>query len=120
VVESDDSVTAVAGLPTFLRGLAFVGPYAVVGGSGSRSDALLEGLPVGDRLRADGRRPAQGLFVVDTRSGEVAHRLAVEGTGREIPSVVALSGVRRPMLLAPSDGELQSVVAHDPAWDPRS
>ena len=54
VVDDDDSVTPVIGLPTFLRGLAFVGPYAVVAGSGSRSVDLVDGLPIGDRWRRRG------------------------------------------------------------------
>jgi uncharacterized protein (TIGR03032 family) len=120
VVDADDSVTPVIGLPTFLRGLAFVGPYAVVAGSGSRSLDLVDGLPIGDRLAAAGERPAQGLFVVDTRSGELVHRLAIEGTGREIPAVVALPGRRRPMLMSPNDGNLQMTVAYDRSWDPAS
>jgi uncharacterized protein (TIGR03032 family) len=120
VVDADDSVTPVIGLPTFLRGLAFVGPYAVVAGSSSRSQSLVEGLPVGDRLSAAGERPAQGLFVVDTRSGELVHRLAIEGTGREIPTVVALPGMRRPTLMPPNDSELQMTVAYDHSWDPAS
>ncbi len=120
VVDDDDAVTPVIGLPTFLRGLAFVGPYAVVAGSGSRSLDLVDGLPIGDRLAAAGERPAQGLFVVDTRSGELVHRLAIEGTGREIPTVVALPGLRRPALMSPNDGQLQMTVAYDRSWDPAS
>jgi uncharacterized protein (TIGR03032 family) len=120
VVERDDSITAVIGLPTFLRGLTFVGPYAVMGGSGSRSEGLIEGLPVGERLIAAGERPAQGLFVVDTRSGELVHRLAIEGTGREIPTVVALPGLRRPSLMSPTDSELQMTVSYDRGWDPKT
>lgn len=116
-IDDDDSVVAVVGLPTFLRGLAFVGPYAVVGGSGSRWDSLVEGLPVGDRLAAHGARPAQGLWVVDTRTGEVVHRLAVEGTGKEVHSVAAYPA-RRPQLFSPNDNELQTLVAYDASWDP--
>ena len=120
VVEADNTVTVVAGLDTFVRGLDFVGPYAVVAGSGSRSVALIDGLPVGDRLIAADRRPEQGVFVIDTRTGAVAHRLTIEGTGREVPAMVVLSGLRRPTLIAPADQELQTTVAYDRSWDPAS
>ena len=116
-IDSDDSVVPVVGLPTFLRGLAFVGPYAVVGGSGSRWDSLVEGLPIDDRLAAGQARPEQGLWVVDTRSGEVVHRLEVEGTGREVHSIAAYPA-RRPQLFSPTDNELQTLVAYDASWDP--
>ena len=43
-----------------------VGRWAVVAGSGSRWDDIVSGLPVGERLAASGRRPAMGLFVIDT------------------------------------------------------
>ena len=92
VVEDDDTVTVVARLDTFVRGLNLVGPYAVVAGSGSRSISLIEGLPIGDRLIAADRRPEQGVFVIDTRTGEVAHRLTIEGTGREVPAMTVLPG----------------------------
>ncbi len=117
VIDDDDSVVPVVGLPTLLRGLAFVGPYAVVGGSASRSDALVEGLPIGDQLAERDARPEQGLWVVDTRSGEVVHRLAIEGTGREIHGVVAYPA-RRPQVFGPHDDELQTLVAYDGSWDP--
>ena len=71
-------------------------------------------------MAAAGERPAQGLFVVDTRSGELVHRLAIEGTGREIPTVVALPGLRRPALMSPNNGQLPMTVAYDRSWDPAS
>ena len=120
VVEDDDTVTVVARLDTFVRALNFVGPYAVVAGSGSRSISLIEGLPIGDRLIAADRRPEQGVFVIDTRTGEVVHRLTIEGTGREVPAMAVLPGVRRAALIAPADQELQITVAYDRSWDPAS
>lgn len=120
VMDPDGTVTAVVGLPTFLRGLALVGDrWAVVAGSGSRSDDWLDGLPVGASLAARGERPAQGLWVIDRATGEVAHRLAIEGTGREIHAVAALPGVRRPLLYGPNANELQDLVAYDTDWSPR-
>jgi hypothetical protein len=113
---SSKTLDVICELPTFVRGLDFVGPYAVVAGSASRFGDLLDGLPLGERLAASGSRPEQGLWVIDTSSGEVVHRLSIDGTAREVFSVVAFHGRRRVGLISPNDDELQVVVSYDRGW----
>ena len=88
---------AVGFAPGFLRGLAFVGDYAIVGSSMPRSGDLYSGLPLDDRLAAMGESPVLGLFIFDLRSGEIVEWLTVEGPMREIFDVITLPGIRRPM-----------------------
>jgi uncharacterized protein (TIGR03032 family) len=83
--------------PGFLRGLAFVGRYAIVGSSMPREGDLYSGLPLDDRLAAAKQRPRLGLFIFDLSTGAVVEWLFVEGSSREIFDVIALPGVRRPM-----------------------
>jgi uncharacterized protein (TIGR03032 family) len=116
-VETGD-IETIAEMPTFLRGLEFVGPWAIVAGSASRSDELLEGLPIADTLAATSTRPEQGLWVIDTRTGEIAHRLRIDGTGREVFSVVAFADTRRVKMFSPDDNELQTVISYDRSWTP--
>jgi uncharacterized protein (TIGR03032 family) len=85
---------SVCRLDGFLRGMAIVGRFAVIGASGSRWNEILDGLPVGERVSQSGAPPAQGIYVLDTDSGEIVASLRLDGTAREIGDVVALPGVR--------------------------
>jgi uncharacterized protein (TIGR03032 family) len=104
------ALTEVASAPGFLRGLAFVGDFAIVGSSKPREGDLYSGLPLDDRLAAMGQTPRLGLFVVDVRTGAVAEWLFVDGPMREIFDVIALPGVRRPMAYGILGAELASHV----------
>jgi uncharacterized protein (TIGR03032 family) len=91
-------------LPGFLRGLRFVGDYAIVASSAPRQ-GLFEGLPLHDELAWRGVWPTTGLHVVNMTTGEVEHRLAVEGVAREIFDLAVLPGTRAPLLSRePIDG----------------
>jgi uncharacterized protein (TIGR03032 family) len=85
----------VCGLPGYLRGLCFIGPYAVIGLSKIREKHIFGGLPVQTRweqLRC-------GLAVVDLRNGkEVGFFEFTEGC-EEIYDVQFLPGLLRPMIL---------------------
>jgi uncharacterized protein (TIGR03032 family) len=104
--------------PGFVRGLCFVGDYAVVGSSKPRHGDLYSGLALDDRLEAGGLEPRLGLFVVDLRSGEIVEWLLVDGPFREIFEVVALPGVRRPQSVGLLSDEIQTAIRFDSAPDP--
>ena len=78
-----------------------VGNTAAIGGSGSRWDELVNGLAVGERLKASGSRPESGVFVVDTHSGARVGNLVLDGTAREISDVIVLAGTRMVELSGP-------------------
>ena len=90
---------AVVSAPGFLRGLCLVGDYAVVGSSRPRRGDVYSGLPLDDSLERSGQEPRLGLFVVDTKAGEIVEWLLIEGPVRELFDVLALPGVRRPMAI---------------------
>jgi uncharacterized protein (TIGR03032 family) len=99
------TVTPTAFAPGFLRGLTFVGRYAVVGSSKPRDGDLYSGLPLDDELARRGMAPRLGVFVIDTESGAIVEWLTIEGEYRELFDVIALPGVRRPTAVG--------VVGHD-------
>jgi uncharacterized protein (TIGR03032 family) len=72
-------VDTVAHLPGFTRGLAFAGPFAFVGLSQVR-EHLFGGLPLTEHLT----QRVCGVWVVDTRSGEVVAFLRFDGLVQEI------------------------------------
>jgi uncharacterized protein (TIGR03032 family) len=108
----------VAFAPGFVRGLCFVGHYAVMGSSKPRHGDLYSGLALDDALAAEGEDPRLGLFVVDLRSGEVVEWFFIDGEIRELFEVVALPGVRRPMALGIVSDEIASSVWFDSAVGP--
>ncbi len=97
----DSRFIAVARIDGFARGLAISDGVGLVGGSGSRWDELIAGLPVGDRLAATGKRPTSGISMFDLTSGRGVGELTLEGTAREVADVVVLAKTRRVELSSP-------------------
>jgi uncharacterized protein (TIGR03032 family) len=101
----------VAFCPGYLRGLAFVGDFAVVGLSGPRHNKTFSGLELDDQLAQRRAEPRCGLHVIDLRSGDVVHWLRIEGVVQELYDVVALPGVRRPSALGLRTDEIRRTLS---------
>ncbi len=103
----------VCGLPGFVRGLAFVGPYALIGIGTLRAKHLFSNLPV----QAKHSTLICGVAVVDTRTGRVVGRLDFASGCTELYDVRFLPGVLRPMILNADRPETRhAVVAPDHAY----
>ncbi len=103
----------IAFCPGYLRGLAFIGDYAVVTLSKPRHVTFL-GLDLDDRLKHRGAEPQCGLQVIDIRTGTVAHWLRLDGTlVTELYDVVVLPGVRQPMALGFRTNEIERLLLVD-------
>jgi uncharacterized protein (TIGR03032 family) len=103
---------SVAFCPGYLRGLAFVGDYAVAGLSKPRRDRAFSGLVLQDRLDKEGVGARCGLVVIDLKRGDCVHWLRIEGEVlEELYDVVALPGVRRPMALGFVTDEIRRVIS---------
>lgn len=87
--------TVVCALPGYLRGLRFVGPFAMVGMSKIREKHIFGGLPVQDR------HPSLqcGVAIVDIRSGRPIGQFEFTAGCTELFEVQHLAGVRRPTIL---------------------
>jgi uncharacterized protein (TIGR03032 family) len=99
--------------PGYLRGLTFVGEFAVVGLSRPRHEATFGGLALQDELKRRNAEPQCGLQVIDLNSGDVVHFLRMQGDVSELYDVGALPGVTRPMALGFKSDEIQRVLAVD-------
>jgi uncharacterized protein (TIGR03032 family) len=99
--------------PGYLRGLTFVGDYAVVGLSRPRHDKTFGGLPLEENLAKRGAEAQCGLQVIDLRNGDVLHWIRLEGMVSELYDVVALPGVVRPMALGFKTDEIQRLLSID-------
>ncbi len=93
---TDGSLTRVAALPGFARGLAFAGHRAVVGVSRPAHGESFDGLPLADRLSGRDAAGRCGVFIVDTPSGRVEHWLTFAGGPSEIHGLAVLTEVRSP------------------------
>lgn len=98
--------------PGYLRGLTFVGDYAVVTLSLPRQRTF-EGLPLNERLIERGAEPQCGLYVIDLNTGHVVHTLRLEGLVSELYDVVKLAGLARPMALGFKTNEIERFVLVD-------
>jgi uncharacterized protein (TIGR03032 family) len=100
--------------PGYLRGLSFVGDYAVVGLSLSRENRTFQGLALDDNLKSHDAEAHCGLCVIDLRSGDLVHWLWIQGVVRELYDVVVLPGARRPSALGFKTDEIRRTLSVGP------
>lgn len=111
VDEKRGAFEAVAFCAGYLRGLAFVGDFAVAGISKLREDnRTFAGLPLEETLRQKSMSSRCGLQVIDLKSGDVVHWLRIEGVVNELYDVALLPGARRPMALGFKTDQIRRVI----------
>jgi uncharacterized protein (TIGR03032 family) len=93
--------------PGYLRGLAFVDNFAVVGLSQPRENKTFSGLPLDDNLQAKNAEARCGLMVIEINTGDIIHWLRITGIVRELYDVAILPGVSRPMALGFKSEEIR-------------
>ena len=93
-------------LQGFARGLAFLGDHAVIGVSRPREDRTFDGLALKDRLEREGVGPICHLAVVNLVTGDIEHRLTINGSVQELYDVVTLPGTISPMVVQPDETRL--------------
>ena len=82
-------------LPGYLRGLCFVGPYALVGLCKIREKHIFGGLPIQERCK----KLLSGVAVVDLRTGVEVGMFEFTAGCEELFEVRFLPQARRPMIL---------------------
>jgi uncharacterized protein (TIGR03032 family) len=103
----------IAFCPGYLRGLTFVGDYAIVTLSKPRHVTFL-GLELDERLHERRAESQCGLHIVDMRTGTIAHWLRLDGSlVTELYDVVTLPGVRQPMALGFKTNEIERLLLVD-------
>jgi uncharacterized protein (TIGR03032 family) len=88
----------VAFVPGFLRGLSFLGSYALINSSLPR-DKTFAGLPLEDNIKSRGGEPWCAIYVVDLVTGETVHWLRLKGRIRELFDVMFLESIHCPMTI---------------------
>lgn len=97
--------------PGYVRGLSFIGDFAVVGLSKCRQNDTFSGLEL-DKNLADKKIEARsGLQVIDLRTGDIVHSMRIEGVIEELYDVVVVPGVVRPMALGFKTDEIRRTIS---------
>ncbi|MFO1209148.1 MAG: TIGR03032 family protein [Amaricoccus sp.] len=107
-------------LQGYARGLAFLGDHAVIGVSRPRENRTFEGLALNERLEREGVGPICHLAVVNLATGDVEHRLTIEGVVEELYDVAVLPGVIRPSVVGFRTEEIRFLVRPGTAGRPRA
>lgn len=102
--------TPITFCPGYLRGLAFVGDYAIVGLSKMRGNKTFSGLDLDDNLAAKDVEARCGLQIIDLRNGDIVHWLRISGMVEELYDVAVLPGVRQPMALGFKSDEIRRTI----------
>ena len=105
----------VAFCPGYLRGLSFIGDFAVVGLSLPRNNKTFSGLPLDAMLQEKKVDARCGLQVIDLKTGAVVHWLRLEGVVEELYDVVVLPGVQRPMAIGLKSDEIRRTLSVEPS-----
>lgn len=110
--ETGESATVCA-LPGYLRGLAFCGPYALVGLSTIREKHIFGGLPIQQQFE----KLLCGVAVVDLRTGTNVGLFEFTSGCTELYDVQFVPGLRRPMILNASQEAVRHAVTNpDSSW----
>ena len=101
-------------VPGFARGLALHGGHALIGISLPRSSDDFAGLPIEDRLLAEGREAECAVLVMELATGRLVHWLRLGGIVRELYDIALLPGMRSPMLVGLTHGQINRLITAGP------
>jgi uncharacterized protein (TIGR03032 family) len=97
--------------PGFLRGLSFIGNYALVGLSALRDNRTFSGLSLDAHLQAHNVDARCGIQVINLESGATEHWIRLEGLVQELYDVVTLPDVRRPLLIGVQKDDIHKMIS---------
>lgn len=106
--------TPITFCPGFLRGLYFIGDFAVVTMSLPRGNRTFEDLLLQETLDKTRASPRCGIAVIDMNTGDLAHWLRLEGAVVELFDAAILEGVRRPAAIGFRSDEIRRVLSIGP------
>jgi uncharacterized protein (TIGR03032 family) len=95
--------------PGFLRGLSLWRGYAAIGASLPREGSF-KGLALDEALKSRDGEARCGVFIIDTRTGDIVQWLRFDGRIRELFDVAFIPGVRAPMCVGLASPEMQTLV----------
>lgn len=104
----------IAFCPGYLRGLSFMGDFAVVGMSLSRNNINFAGLPLDAALQKHNAQARCGIQIIDLNTGNIVNGIRLGGAVQELYDVVTLANTRNPMALNFSKSDLPRLLNPPP------
>ena len=95
---SNGAFEVVTFLPGYLKGLSFIGDYAVIGSSLIQKDDIFSNLEIFNKF-SDNSQQVNGLFVVNLKTGVVETQLSINETPCFVTDVATLQHSKAPMAL---------------------
>lgn len=105
------SFEPIAFCPGYLRGLSFIGDYAIIGSSLPRDNQTFNGLELDEKLKKHDINASCGLFVVNLKTGDTPHWLKITGAITELYDVTVLQGVKRPSIIGFQTDEIRRMIS---------
>lgn len=84
----------IAFCPGFLRGLSFIGDYAIVGLSKQRQNRTFSDLVLDEKLAERGVAARCAVQVIDLKRGDVVHEIRLDGLIEELFDTAVIPGAR--------------------------
>lgn len=94
----DGTFKSITFIPGFLRGLDFVGKYAIIGSSQDRHEKRFSGLKLNDILKEKKVEARCGIYIVDITNGYIISTISFNNM-KELYDVALIPGARRPRFL---------------------
>jgi uncharacterized protein (TIGR03032 family) len=101
---------SVIDLPGYLRGLTFHGDFAFIGSSIPRDNSGIKHVELEDKLATKGESQACGIFIVNWRTGKLAHFVRITGGVQEVYDVAVLPETFRPQARAIDDERVETLL----------
>lgn len=97
--------------PGFLRGMSFVGDYAIVGMSGVRKNKTFSGLALDANLKERDTDPRCGIHIINLKTGDVEQWVRLEGMIEEIYDVMTLPNTVKPLIIGVKKDEISKMIS---------
>lgn len=103
--------------PGYLRGLKFIGDYAVVGLSKLRQTNFTGTTLLQDNLQKHNETAQCGLRIINIKTGQIAHYLEFGGSLNELYDVNLLENICKPMAIGIENDGIRRVITIPPMKD---
>lgn len=97
--------------PGFLRGMSFVGDYAVVGISSARKNKTFSGLQLDENLKNANVDARCGMQIINLKTGATEQWVRLSGIIDELYDVHVLPGVVRPLIIGTQKDEIRTMIS---------
>lgn len=97
--------------PGFLRGLDFVGNYALVGTSAVRENRTFAGLQLDENLKDAGVEARCAIHIINLETGAIENWVKAQGIVQELYDVKVMPNVRKPLLIGTQKEEIKTMLS---------